>query len=340
MRLHSLRIRNLKFIRDMELSGIENALILVGKNSTGKSSILKVIRALAGTYAFSGADFNEKGQNIEVDARLLIEEEDLHLLHDKGVVSGYRGFEAWKRDFCAKLPSFADGILTFHYVANQNGSIRFEDDRKRHNKYIPEIFPKVYFMDTQQDFLHLQEEILMFQEDDMLSQLRQGSCMFNQARKCTRCFRCIGLIRRKTAEQLNILELSKLLEYRLYQRNLDDFSGRVNAYFRKNSGSAEEIHYSIEYEAEQMFQVQAKVYDPKRKRTGDISTLGKGMHRIYMLSLLEAYVEEKNRVPSLILMEDPETFLHPGLQKAASEILYRLSKKNQVVFTTHSPNLL
>ena len=33
-------------------------------------------------------------------------------------------------------------------------------------------------------------------------------------------------------------------------------------------------------------------------------------------------------------------FLHPQLQKTASEILYRLAQKNQVIFTTHSPHLL
>lgn len=40
------------------------------------------------------------------------------------------------------------------------------------------------------------------------------------------------------------------------------------------------------------------------------------------------------------MIEEPELFLHPTLQRVAGEILYRLSRKNQVVFTTHSPNLL
>ena len=40
------------------------------------------------------------------------------------------------------------------------------------------------------------------------------------------------------------------------------------------------------------------------------------------------------------MMEDPEIYLHPQLQKVASEILFRLSKKNQVIFSTHSPNLI
>jgi predicted ATP-dependent endonuclease of OLD family len=40
------------------------------------------------------------------------------------------------------------------------------------------------------------------------------------------------------------------------------------------------------------------------------------------------------------MIEDPEIFLHPQLQKVASEILYNLSKKNQVMFSTHSPNMI
>ena len=40
------------------------------------------------------------------------------------------------------------------------------------------------------------------------------------------------------------------------------------------------------------------------------------------------------------MMEEPEIYLHPQLQKAAGEVLYKLSKKNQVIFSTHSPNML
>mgnify|MGYP000461830871 CR=1 FL=1 len=68
--------------------------------------------------------------------------------------------------------------------------------------------------------------------------------------------------------------------------------------------------------------------------------MSRGMRCIYMLSLLETYVEEESQLPSIIVVEYPELFLHPRLQKTASEILYRLSKKNQVIFKTHSPDLL
>lgn len=340
MRLETLHIRNLKFIRDMRLSDIGNALILVGRNNTGKSSILKVIRALAGACTFEEEDFNEKGQNIEIEVALRMEEEDLRLFFANGLVSTYRRWEAWRRDFGSKLPSYQNGVLSFTFLANRSGKVRYEDGVKKHNKYIPQVFPKVYFMEAQQDLLQLQEEILMFREDDILNRMRRDCCMFDGAKQCSRCFQCIQVIYKKNASELNALELSRLLEYKLYQTNLNDFSRRVNACFRKNGGFAEEIRYRLQYDAKRAFQVKGEVYDARENRVSEMSSLGKGMRRIYMLSLIEAYVEEKNHIPSLILLEDPGTFLHPGLQKSAGEILYRLSKKNQVVFTTHSPNML
>lgn len=340
MRLETLHIRNLKFIRDMRISNIGNALILVGRNNTGKSSILKVIRALAGACAFEEEDFNEKGQNIEVEVALRIEEEDLQLFFANGLVSTYRRWEAWRRDFDSKLPSYRDGVLSFTFLANRNGKVRYEDGVKKHNKYIPKVFPKVYFMEAQQDLWQLQEEILMFREDEILNRMRRDCCMFDGAKLCSRCFQCVQVIYKKNVQELNALELSKLLEFKLYQTNLNDFSRRVNDCFRKNGGFAEEIRYRLQYDAKRAFQIKGEVYDARENRVSEMSSLGKGMRRIYMLSLIEAYVEEKNHIPSLILLEDPGTFLHPGLQKSASEILYRLSKKNQVIFTTHSPNML
>ena len=47
MKIQKLRIRNFKAIRDMVLEDLENALILVGKNSTGKTAVLDAVRFVA-----------------------------------------------------------------------------------------------------------------------------------------------------------------------------------------------------------------------------------------------------------------------------------------------------
>ena len=48
----------------------------------------------------------------------------------------------------------------------------------------------------------------------------------------------------------------------------------------------------------------------------------------------------QSEIPSLIGIEEPERNLHPGILKDVASILKRLSKRTQVIFTTHSSQLL
>ena len=339
MQITDLWIRNFKSIKDMHISGIENALILVGKNDTGKTAVLDAIRAVGGDYEVREEDFQENFPNIEIMVTLQITETDLQRFHKYGIVSSYRRYEAWYRDFCKKLPSFQNGELTFEYSVNREGRIRFSDGHGKNNSYIPRVFPHIYSMDTERNLERFQDDLLMLQEDDLLKQMRAGCCMFDMAKECNHCFSCIGLVSRKTPEELNAFEAAKLLEYKLYNLNLDTFSGRVNETFRKNGGR-DKILYSMNLDVERTLAVTTEIQRAGQKERYPVGSMGKGMRSIYMLSLLETYEEEGRKNADLILVEDPEIFLHPKLQRVSGDILYRLSKKNQVIFSTHSPNLL
>ena len=50
MKIQSLVIKNFKSIRKLQIQDIENALILVGKNNTGKTVVLGAIRTVTGNY--------------------------------------------------------------------------------------------------------------------------------------------------------------------------------------------------------------------------------------------------------------------------------------------------
>ncbi len=339
MQITDLWIRHFKSIRDMHIREIENALILVGKNDTGKTAVLDALRAVGGDYTVRREDFQENDPNIEIRVRLKIEEDDLKRFHRFGVVSTYRRYEAWYRDFCRKLPSYRDGSLEFVYSVNRDGRVRYGDDTQKNNSWIPQIFPHIYYLDTQRELERFQDDLLMLQEDDLLRQMRSGCCMFDMAKECNHCFSCIGLIHKKTTEELNAFEAAKLLEYKLYNLNLDAFSQRVNAIFHGNGGR-DRILYSINLDIEQTLAVRTEIEKNGGQGKWPLGSMGKGMRSIYMLSLLEAYEEEGRKNADLILVEDPEIFLHPKLQKVSGDILYRLSRKNQVIFCTHSPNLL
>ncbi|MCI7791429.1 MAG: AAA family ATPase [Lachnospiraceae bacterium] len=339
MRIISLKIRHFKSIQNMWIQNIENALILVGQNNTGKTTVLDAIRAVGGVYRMKPEDFDEDGSNIEIEVALSYQEEDLRQLQSNGMISRYRRLDAWKSDLAKKLPSFQNGVLTFTFVANRDGKVRYEDGFRKNNPYIKEAFPKIYFVDAERNLSPFQDDMLLLQEDALLKKMRANSCLFNQAKKCNHCFSCIGLLNQKTPQELTVFETSKLLDYKLYQLNLDEFARKVNRNFRKNGGQ-EKILYSMNRNVESMLTVTTEIYHPTQQVTRPIERMSKGMRSIYMLSLLETYMEDDNRMPSIIMIEDPEIFLHPTMQKTSGDILYRLSKKNQVIFSTHSPNLL
>ncbi len=339
MHITSLHIRNFKSIRDLKIDDIDNALILVGKNNTGKTSVLDAIRVAIGVLPISDLDFNEKKQNIEISMVLKISDEDLQQFHSYGIVSSYKRFDTWLKDFHHKLPAFQNGFLPFTFVANRSGEIRYSDGLKKNNRCIPEILPKIYFIDTARNLQPFQEDLLMFQDKQQLIHLRSNVCMFNAAKKCNQCFSCIGLINKKKPEELDLQETARLLEYKMYQLNLFGFAEKVNDNYRKNGGY-EEIQFTLTCNPDALFHVTAEAWHEEQQQLKPVERLGNGMRSIYMLSLLETYIEDENRIPSIIMAEYPELFLHPSLQKTSCDILYRLSKKNQIIFTTHAPSMI
>lgn len=339
MQIKFLNIKNFKSIRELEIRDVENCLILVGKNNTGKTVVLDAIRAVTGNYKVRETDFNERRQNIEITMTLQITEEDLRLFHNYGRVSNYKKYESWIRDFQKKLPCFQNGKLTFTCSINQNGTIRYDDGKSKNNDYILQVLPKVHFIDTARKLKSFQEDFFLLRQAEELSHLRSNICMFDSSRKCNQCFQCIGLINQKTPEAMTLRETALLLEYKMYQIDLEELSKKVNYNYKKNGG-VEEISYKMNCNWEQMLSVKVEANHKETGHGSPVEQLGNGMRSIYMLSLLETYIEEEQKIPSIIIVEYPELFLHPSLQKSASKILYKLSKKNQVVFTTHSPNMV
>jgi len=232
MQIERIVIKNFKSIREMEIGEIESALILVGRNNTGKTSVVDALRAVFGLYKVTEKDFNIKKQNIEIGLTLKLTREDLEHLHRQGRVSVYKRYDVWEKDFYAKLPSCEDGRLSFTCTINWKGDVRYSDGFRKHNPKIQEIFPRVYYIDTDRRLSQFQEDLLMFREDVQLEQLRASTCMFSPAKVCNQCFQCIGLINQKPPAELRIVETARLLEYKLYQLNVKEFEEKLN----RNSG--------------------------------------------------------------------------------------------------------
>lgn len=373
MKISSLLIRNFKTIKELNIDNVESAFIIVGKNSTGKTTILKAILAIAGQYEVKNTDFNDPSRNIEIAVNLEITNADISELHAKGKISKYKSFDMWYKEFCEVFPTFVrggkvpdaydpedpsegyeelfpsddvndtgdyGGLLSFSYVVDTDMTCRFSDGINKNNIYLKKLFPKVYFFDVTRDVKEIQDSIFMVQTKAALKKIRETVCMFDESRPCTRCFRCIKDILTRTPDELSIPETTKLLEYKLMQLNMDEFISRLNSYYIRNSGRQQDIEFTVKLNTKELFIMDTLVANRDHYGADSVDTLSAGAKSIYILSLLEAYVDENSNISSIIMIEDPEIYLHPQLQKTASEILYRLSKKNQVIFSTHSPNMI
>jgi predicted ATP-dependent endonuclease of OLD family len=64
-----------------------------------------------------------------------------------------------------------------------------------------------------------------------------------------------------------------------------------------------------------------------------------GMQNAIVLGILRAF-EETRRQGAIILIEEPEMFLHPQMQRSLYSTLRRLADTNQIIYTTHSPHFV
>ncbi len=342
MKVTYLRIKNFKSIKDMEIQDIDDVLILVGRNNAGKSTILDALRMVSGDYQVSDKDFHEQGGNISVEVELNIDEEDLKYLYSKALVSNFKHYDLWMKDFAQKLPSYnsENGSLRFEYVYGRDGSIKYRDGSKKNNNNIKAVFPKIYYVDHYRSRINIKDDLIMLQGDSGLEKLKENKCIFDRSRHCSQCFECMGIINKKKADELTLVETVRLLQYNLFKVNLNDFAKKLNESFFRNGALSEQVRYEIRFDSDEMFNVDTIITNKDRGIEENIDSLGEGLKSIYILSLLETYTETENTAPYIIMIDEPEMFLHPQLKKVASRILYRLSSKNQVIFTTHEPEMV
>lgn len=340
MKICYLHIKNFKSIKDLEIKNLDNALILVGKNNTGKTVVIDAICLAAGQFPIKPRHFLNPKEPITVDMEVELSEQDLENFHRKGLVNNHKEYDSWEKIFKEKIPSYRDGKVSFICKVSPEGVIKYDDGFKKNNPYINEIFPKTYHIDHSRNIQEIQDEVFRFHDENSLQEIRDNVCGFDMTKKCNRCFECMEIINKKSPEELSIFETVRLMEYKMMSVNIHEFTDKLNHHFHQNGSGSQEIKLEVNFGSDSLFSIETKVYNRDRGTLGEISTLSEGLRSIYALSLLETYVEDENTIPCIIMMEDPEIFLHPQLQKVASEILYRLSKKNQVIFSTHSPNMI
>jgi putative ATP-dependent endonuclease of the OLD family len=67
--------------------------------------------------------------------------------------------------------------------------------------------------------------------------------------------------------------------------------------------------------------------------------VGEGFQNAIVLAILRAF-EETKRAGAILLIEEPEMFMHPQMQRSLYKSLRKIGETNQVIYTTHSPHFV
>lgn len=340
MKILRLWIKNYKSIDEMVIDDIDNTLILVGKNNTGKSAIMSAILLFSPSRPAMISDFGKPGKSIEIGMRLQLTDEDLSELHKHGKVSKYRKYDQWLQEFKKRIPSYRDGYADVYLKITVDLVKKYSDGIQKVNNWICDIIPSFHVVDERRDLTEINKQFIDLQGMKMIEEVKENKCIFDPLKKCYECFMCIPLINKKTPEELSLYETILLTKYKLRTSNLQNYQNQINQYFKKSYGLQYEILHRFDYDVDSLLNVSTYVTDENNQVTIPIENTSTSMKSLYILSMFQAYLDAPDRLSSIILIEEPEIHLHPELQKVTSEIIYKLSKKNQVIFTTHAPTML
>jgi putative ATP-dependent endonuclease of the OLD family len=395
MQIKSISINNFRSIENQTITDINNALILIGKNNSGKSSVITSIRAFFKQYSIEATDFPSNIEEIQIKITFEIQEKYLkNYVFDQKIgiwryPSTSRDFESIKvgtsfsnikfNEYTQKLNEVQNRInevndfekeyseISEFWLKSLKEKFKIEENLKTITARIKKSDLKITYDPDNDDIKLITTlfEVSYLHDERSFSEEEAGktntltsdlftNIIMNKNRtsktKCSdciqdSCYDCFSLIKNKEVEKLSTDDLEKLMQVKLKDIS-QEVSETISVYFQENY----QKDYSIKITPQcninkSVAGISTKIYDPYIQKELSISNVGAGLRNIYNLSLLQAYNKlygndsSKNR-KSIYILEEPEIYLHPSLQKEMCSTIYDISQCNQVFFTTHSPLLL
>lgn len=260
-------------------------------------------------------------------------------------VSTKERFESiWIKALKSKF-SIADGILSIKLTCSKEDlKVTYEIDGVV-NKDISSLFPNVAFIDDTRYFEEEETGKARTITSNLFSQvLKAQSLSIGGSISCDKCNRtdcdihCINEIRQKSPMDLTIEDLQKLINYKTHN-SAESITRSITERFQNNYQNHFKINIKATSNIDKSFTITTKIYDPNLDAEIDLSNVGAGIRSIYILSLLQSF-QAMNSKHTIFIIEEPELYLHPELQKAMANTLAQISNDCQIVFTTHSPIML
>ena len=358
MYISKIRVRNYKSIKDSGEVKIDNKIMaFIGQNNAGKSAILDAIQCVfpSSKKVVTKSDFH-KGthDNIEItlwlsdvsDAYLeeqLFEDvisklsEKIRNLEDenaeqdkidsaknkleetrnKKLTESKQTYRINDEEICVKLVvTNTDKMSTKYYLDAASVTEVKETELKKilpSMKVIPAIRdPKNESTAGANSYL---KELISMLDDDMSTDVSLSG-----------------------GRTVSYKELNKIIADESAKR-CNSISNSITGYYNAAIGVNDyKVVVSSDVNISKGTTYYTKIIDSSTGIENDILNCGTGYQSMIILSILEAYVElAQKKTEYILVIEEPEVYLHPSLQRKMIDTLVKISSDNQVIFSSHSP---
>lgn len=305
MQIKKIHIENYRSFRDSGEQPITKLFALIGKNNTGKSAFISAIQSVLGDKKLSDLDIHKNNGN-PIRITLVVEETNP----------------------AGEEPKQTEVICEF-----SGGDSKFWVGGGKELKRLPANFPKLLVIPA----IRNPQEETTAGKDSFLKDLIAEIVDLK-----TKDVPKIEEIRGKTAETLNLNEIKSLLDYRT-SAHLEGVEKTISEHLQASLEDNElSVAINPDGDLSKAVKYSTRIKEPHLGSLDgvDILNCGTGLQSMAIMALLQTYADLQNRKDSILLIEEPEVYLHPELQRKMFSVLRKIAKRTQVIYTTHSPIMI
>lgn len=357
MKISKVNIKNYKSMRDSGDVLIDhNIYALIGQNNTGKSTILDAVQCLypGERKSVEYKDFHDRSKDVVIEVefgdvtenyiieKMLSEQVEKHKKTIKKLKSegkSKKEIESKKSSQKKSLKKKVEEIINryeieddkvlFRLVVPSNGrsgigkkhcECRSEDNiisEADMKKILPglKIIPAIRNPQNESTAgsNSYMKDLIQMLDDSIQTSIKVGR------------------------KKINYNELNNIIAKESNKR-CAALSKAITSKYAESIGNNDfEINISSEVNIGKGTSYTTKLLDKVTMLESDMLNCGTGYQSMIILAILETYVDiAKKKDGYILIIEEPEVYLHPKLQRKMIETLMKLSKDNQVLFSTHS----
>ena len=343
MKISKINIKNFRSIIDIwiDFEKGRNIYALIGANNSGKTNILDAIGLVldAGKfykYEFEDTDFYNKDTNnpIEIIAELVdpIEYTNVYkkeykinkfTLRVKKYVRGDQKGIVHTEYYCAGIDSSgmqSDPLLDSDQIQGQKLPLRAKD----HIYKVGDI----YYLEPHR-IMNFFKVTGWGPLGRLFQVYREDFLKTNTTYNGIPC---------KEAFLTNAEELKKILKTKKLKEIELKLLSNLSTYLGLEKGT--DFNINLGYPSPEVFiekLIELSIKENKTLEDINIEKLGSGYLSLFRIAALQALAEIKEKKDNILLIEEPEAYLHPHLRRFFYKVLKKIAENgNQIIYTTHS----